>query len=181
MLFNETIKWKILMKYFEKPEAEYFVKELSRELRISSGSASRVCKELENEGILKTEEKGRALFYSLRNDEPNVMRLKSAWFVNGFMKSRKHWEKDEFQSVALYGSRASGKYISKSDIDLLVITNVKNAEELLRGMRKKYGEKLTITNLPISKWMQMAKSKDRFYIEVLSSHVLLHGSELVVG
>lgn len=74
------------------------------------------------------------------------------------MKSRKHWENEEFQSVALYGSRASGKFISKSGIDLLVITNVDNAEKILQGLRKKYGERLTITALPVSKWMQMAKS-----------------------
>lgn len=181
MLFNETVKWKILVKYFEKPEAEFFVKELSRELKISSGSASRLCKELESEGFLKTEEKGRALFYSLRDDEPHLRRLKSAWFLNEFMKSRKSWENDEFQSVALYGSRASGNYISKSDVDLLLITNARNPEQALSALKRKYGEKLSITAIPISKWMQMAKSRDPFYIEVISSHALLHGSSLVVG
>jgi predicted nucleotidyltransferase len=180
MLFNETVKWRILVKYFENPEAEYFVKELSRELSISPGSVSRLCKELESEGILKAEEKGRALFYSLRNQEPHVMRLKSAWFLHSFIKSRKSWENEEFQSVALYGSRASGEYVSGSDIDLLVITNA-NSEELLRSLRKKYKEKLSVTAIPLSKWMKMAKSKDRFYVEVISSHVLLHGPPLVVG
>ncbi len=181
MLFDETVKWKILTRYFERPEAEYFVKGLARELDVSAGSASRICRELEGEGFLRSEEKGRALFYTLKNEEPAVRRLKSAWFLDRLMESRDSWENDEFQSVALYGSRASGEFISKSDVDMLIISNVKDAERLLESLRKRFGQRLTLTVFPIVEWVNMAKRKDRFYIEVISNHVLLFGSPLVVG
>lgn len=183
MLFNETVKWKILGKFFEEPEKEYYVKELSRDLKISSGSASTMCKELEKEYILHSKEKGRALFYSLRNNESVVCSLKSTWFLNKLMKFRKCWENEEIQSIALYGSRSSGKFISKSDVDILIISNMKKEQvyKLFEKTRKEFGEKLTLSVFSIAEWSKLAKQKDRFYIEVLSNHIVLYGSSLVIG
>jgi predicted nucleotidyltransferase len=182
MLFDETVKWKCLSRFLETPEMEEYVKKLARELKISSGSASRVCRELEAEGILHGAVKGRALFYSLKNDEPLVRRLKSAWFVSRFIKFRGSWEDDELQSVALYGSRASGGFISKSDIDVLVISNAeKRAIERMFQEVKIAGLELAVIILSVAEWTRLAKTRDRFYMEVISSHVLLYGSALVVG
>lgn len=183
MIFNETVKWKCLGRFFEEPEMEYYVNELARELKISSGSASQTCKELKAEGMLQSKEKGRALFYSLKNDEPVVRRLKSAWFLNQLTKFRECWESQENQSVVLYGSRASGEFISRSDVDMLVLTNVaqERIERDFWGVRKEFGSELMLTVMPIAKWKEMADRKDRFYVEVLANHILLYGSSLVIG
>lgn len=183
MLFNENVKWKILVSFFEEPERELFVKELARKLNISAGSVSRVCKELEEEGVLSSKELGRAKFYSLKNDDPLVGRLKSAWFLNELMQFSDCWEHEEIQSVALYGSRASGEYISKSDLDMLVISNMKKGEidKLFEKLGKKFGEKFSLFVFSLSEWRKLAKKKDRFYIEVLSNHILLFGTPLVIG
>ncbi|MFH1394465.1 MAG: winged helix-turn-helix domain-containing protein [Candidatus Micrarchaeota archaeon] len=183
MLFEDTVREKILSEFFKKPEREWYVKELARGLKISSGSASSVCKELEKEGALKSEEKGRALFYSLRNDEPLVKRLKSTWFLSRLMKLRRSWENPEFVTVALYGSRASGEFISISDIDILIISNVghEQAEKNLEKLKKAFGQKLALTIFTITEWMGMSKRKEVFYMRVLSNHIILLGSSLVVG
>jgi len=183
MIFNETVKWKCLCRFFEEAEKEYYVNELARGLKISPGSASRICRELEGEGILGSQEKGRALFYSLKNEEPLVKRLKSAWMLERIMGYRECWEGEEVQSVALYGSRASGEFISKSDIDILIITNADRGviEGGFAKMKKGIGAALTLTILTLSEWRGMAGKKDRFYIEVISNHVLLGGAYLVVG
>jgi predicted nucleotidyltransferase len=182
MLFDETVKWKVLGKFFGEPEREYYVKELAKELRISPGSVSLICRELRAEGLLGSHEKGRALFYSLNNN-PLVLRLKSAWFVNRLMKHRSCWEHEEIQSVALYGSRASGEFISKSDIDVLVVSNAAREalEKSFEGLKKQFGERLSLTVFSLAQWRKLARQKDRFYIEVLANHVLLSGPSLVVG
>lgn len=181
MLFGDTVKWKILVRYFEKPEAEYYVKELARELGVSAGSASSICRELMEDGLLKKEKKGNSLFYALKNEEPLVKRLKSSWFLEGLMEHRRCWEDAEIQAFALYGSRASGEFVSRSDVDLLVLSNADNVEERLGKLKKMYGPRLTMTRLSAAEWREMAVAKDRFYIEVLSNHILIWGSPLVVG
>jgi hypothetical protein len=35
--------------------------------------------------------------------------------------------------------------------------------------------------LSVPKWVRMAREKDRFYIEVISNHILLAGELLVIG
>jgi hypothetical protein len=183
MLFNETVKWKILVRFFEEPEQEFFVKELAREIKIGAGSASQICKELEKEGILISKVLGRAKFYFLKNDNPLVLRLKSTWFLGELMKFENCWIHEEIQSVALYGSRASGEFVSKSDVDMLVISNMKKEEinKLFEKLRKKFGEAHSLFIFSLSEWRKLAKKKDRFYIEVLSNHILLSGTPLVIG
>jgi len=183
MLFDETIKWKCLATFMDNPEKEFFVNGIARDLKISAGSASRVCHELEGEGYLKSEEKGTALFYSLDNESPVVKRLKSAWFLKKLMKYRSSWENDEVLSAALYGSRSSGEFISKSDVDIIIITNAKkeSIEKGFEKMKKDLGAMLTVTIFTLAEWMDLAKKKDRFYIEVIANHTSLSGAPLVVG
>ena len=183
MLLNETVKWIVLTAFFEEPEREYYVKELAKKFKVSPSSASRVCSELEKEGLLGSHEKGRAIFYSLRGAEPLVLRLKSAWFVNRLMKFRRCWETEEIQSVALYGSRASGEFISKSDVDIIVISNATTEalEKSFELLKKEFGERASLTIFSVAQWRKLARQKDRFYIEVLANHVLLFGPSLVIG
>ena len=183
MLFDETVKWKILTKFFEEPEKDCYVKELAKTLKISSGSASRICKQLEEEGIFQSEEKGNALFYSIKNREPAVRRLKSAWFLNKLMKFRDYWENEDTQSIVLYGSRASGDYISKSDVDILIISNAdgKSIRSRFEKLRKALNVEVTLTIFPLSAWRNLSEKRDRFYTEVLANHILLFGSSVVIG
>jgi hypothetical protein len=183
MLFDETVKWKILTRFFQDPRREYYVKELSRELRISPGSASQVCASLEKEGVLRSEKKAKALFYSLKNDEPFVRRLKSAWFIGRLMRFRDCWEDAAVQSFALYGSMASGTFDSRSDIDVLAVSNSsgERLEKSMQRLKTEFGDKLALTVFTVAEWRELARKKDRFYIEVLADHIVLSGSPLVVG
>ncbi|MFH0817351.1 MAG: nucleotidyltransferase domain-containing protein [Candidatus Micrarchaeota archaeon] len=182
-LFEETVKWKILSFFFANSDKEFYVNELSRSTGVSSGSVSITCGSLLKEGLLKRIERGNLLFYKLNGDNPLVRKLKTTWFLERLLRLRKSWENEEFQSVALYGSYASGEFVSKSDVDLLVITNVKEEVvfDAFRKIMEKNNREVSITVMPVSKWMKIAKERDRFYTEVISNHILLYGTSLVVG
>jgi predicted nucleotidyltransferase len=182
-LFNETVQWKLLSFFFRKPEGEAYVKELSRAAKVSAGSVSIICKRLANEKILNKNKKGNAIFYSLANADPLVKKIKSAWFLEMILAFREVWEREEFQSVALYGSYAAGDFIAKSDIDVLVITNMeeKKVFEVFREIRHKFNAEISLTVIPLSRWRKMMKERDRFCLEVLSNHILIYGDSLVVG
>jgi len=178
MLFDETVKWGCLIRFFQEPEREFYVKELTRELKISSGSASVVCKQLMKEGLLESYEKGRALFYRLKNSEPLVKRLKSAWFLEQLKEITRDWDVEGIYAIALYGSRASGEFISKSDVDIFVMTN------LDKTAIRKHLHAPEIVNIHIfspAEWRKLAQRKDKFYIEVIANHVPIYGTSLVVG
>jgi predicted nucleotidyltransferase len=182
-LFDETAKWKILCFFFQKPEREAYVRQVAREAKLNEGSSSTLCRELEKEGMLAAEKKGNALFYALQGKNPLVKRLKSAWFLERLLKHKSAWEKLDCQSIALYGSRASGDFISKSDADILVLTSgqEKDVERAFEGIGQSLGAEVSLSVLSVPKWVRMAREKDRFYIEVISNHILLAGELLVIG
>ena len=183
MLFDEGVKWRLLQHFFRNAGSEHYVKQLAKTAGVSAGSASSACKSLAGAGFLTSRKKGNALFYSLNGDNPAVRRLKSAWFVAGLMELKRLWKDEEFQSVALYGSYASGEFMEKSDIDLLFITNVRTSKALdaAKQVQQHFKARVSPTVLKAGEWMEMARRKDRFYLEVIANHVLLHGTSVVVG
>ncbi len=182
-MFSDSVSWRLLVFFFSNPDKSFFVKEISRKASVSAGSVSRLCRKLFNQNFLLKSLKGNSVFYSLNNPNPVVRRLKSAWFLNKLMVFKNVFEFDEFFSVALYGSFASGDFVSKSDIDLLVITSVPESKvfKLFRGIRNNFKEELSLTVLSLSDWRELAKKNSRFYVEVLSNHFVIFGESLVVG
>jgi len=181
-LFESNAKWKILTFFFENAGSRQYVKGLARRLKISSGSASTQCKQLFKEGALRQERQGNSLFYSLDRQNPFVKRLRTAWFLKKLYEFKDAWSASEFQSVALYGSYASGEFDEKSDADFLVITSLDKKDVLQRFEQlKKLSTEPSLTVFPLHKWMELAEKHDPFYVEVLANHVLLHGASIVVS
>ncbi|PJD01303.1 hypothetical protein COU38_01720 [Candidatus Micrarchaeota archaeon CG10_big_fil_rev_8_21_14_0_10_54_18] len=175
-------KGKILEFFFVEPEKRMHVKGLARAIGISAGSASRVCGELAAQGVLAREESANALFYSLNNSSALVKQWKRTWFLEKIELFKKNWENEEFQSVALYGSYASGEFVSKSDVDFLVVTNVGHNKVFnsFKPLSDSLRPEVNPHPVSVGKWLKMAEERDRFYVEVLANHVLLYGAPLVV-
>ena len=175
-----------LLKFFsENPLRELYVKEISRELKLSSGSVSVVCRELEKDGLLKSRRQGNILFY--KADRNNflikefakiflIKKLNSINFIESFLK-----EDQNILSLAIYGSFAEAGNNKQSDLDVLVITSsgnkfIKAAEEL----SKKLSIEIRQVIFSLHEWGQLSKKRDVFYLNVINNHLLLYGSNLVI-
>lgn len=121
-IFDSSIKWRML-KHLAETAVPQNVSEIAKNIKAAKGQVSLICKQLKGENILESKEMGRAIYYSISHS-PLALRLKTDIFLEELLAFKKEWEIPEFNSVALYGSYASGTYGVKSDIDLLVITNM---------------------------------------------------------
>ena len=182
-LFGQDAHWKILSCFFRVPEREMYVREISPLSEVSVGSASLMCRRLSEAGLLKQKKLGNSVFYSLDNRNPLIRRLKSAWFLQQLLRFRADWEREDFVSVALYGSYSSGEFISKSDIDILVIANCEEepVDGALKRAKEEFQAEINHVRFTVGKWRELARRGERFYTEVLSNHLLLWGSSLVMG
>ena len=182
-LFDATVDLRILSYFMDKSSKEEHVNGIARAMEISSSSASVSCRKLQKEGLLIKQARGNARFYSLNNANPLVKALKRAWFLETLLRYKQAWENDEFLSVALYGSYSSGEFIEKSDVDILVITNIHEKEVLSRFSHLKESMKaeVSLTVFSLARWRDMAKKRDRFYEKVAANHLILHGSPIVMG
>ncbi|MFH1588841.1 MAG: helix-turn-helix domain-containing protein [Candidatus Diapherotrites archaeon] len=182
---DKTVDFKILGYFFSFPLKEFFVKELSRKLKISSSSASNICKQLKKEKLLSSKTHGNLLLYKLNRDNPQVLelgkifllkKLNKIGFVEKFLA-----EDHEIISLAIYGSFVQANNAEKSDLDLLVITaSEKNFSLISDKLSSKLRVEVKPTAFKPIEWKKLAKNKDPFYLQVINAHLLLYGNKLVI-
>jgi predicted nucleotidyltransferase len=183
-LFQETVLWKVLTYFLIHPSTSVYVKQLSRELKISPSGSNRALKLLSKYKILFKEEKGKAHYYFLNNEFPFVKFLK----VSYFLAKIKEWKIEEkfrnqdenLISLAVYGSYASGDFDEKSDIDLLLISSKskEHFSNLTQNIEKYLNKEVNSEVFNLSKWQKIKKENKPFYQEFIRNHILLTGSEL---
>lgn len=126
MDFLKPTTLKVLGFFFAHPTAEYHEREVLRHTGISKGSANKILRELAALSILGRAEKGRQVFYRLNSGDPFVRQMKVLWnvwelrpFVEGL--------KEAARKVLLFGSCAEGTDVPESDIDVLILTDDREA------------------------------------------------------
>ena len=121
----KSIKQKLREYFFVNPTAKCRVRTLETELELPLPSVIRYCRELEDEGILKTERIGNVVFYTadrasgkflLEKRLHNIKSLYESGLVD-FLK-----EEASNPAIIVFGSYARGEDIESSDIDMYVET-----------------------------------------------------------
>jgi len=126
MNFLKPTPLKVLEFFFAHPTAEYHEREVLRRVGISKGSANKILRELASLSILGRAEKGRMVFYRLNMGDPFVRQLKvlwNVWALRPFIEGLKETGK----KAILFGSCAQGTDGPESDIDVLILTDDREA------------------------------------------------------
>lgn len=81
--------------------------------------------------------------------------------------------------LKLFGSKSTGKFHDESDIDVLIIVNIRNEQildtisEILLDVELKYDSRLSPVVLTASEFLQNQKHQTLFYNEVVRDGVTL--------
>lgn len=176
---------KILAHFLANPTRRFYIKELSRLLKISPRSAQEATKMFASDEILSKEEIGRTYLYKLNNDLPLVAALKKTYalsLLHDLKIVEKFLENDEnIISLAIYGSYSSGRYDEKSDLDIIVITPA--LKSIYKKLREELGKLLnlevSIEIFTLADWDKLSKNNDAFRLEVIKNNTVLYGSEIL--
>lgn len=117
---------KVLEHFFANPVKEFHEREVMRATDISKGSANRILRQLAGLSILGRAERGRMVFYRLMADDPFVRQMKAAenvWELRDLVEGLKC----SARKIMLFGSCAEGTDTAESDVDILILTEDKNA------------------------------------------------------
>lgn len=187
MYFNEMLEkykdWKLLRIFLENPDRDFYTKEISRQTRIGVGTVNNFLRNIHKDNILIKEIVGNVHLYRLNDELELVKQLK---IFNTLLDFKQYNLIEQFLkvdntiiSIILYGSYANGENDSKSDIDLLFITNnKKNFTSIIQQLEEKMKKSISIQKMNISDW-QTLKEKDRtFYESIIVNHIVLYGSGL---
>ena len=148
-------KVKILRFFFDYPLVKRNVREVAMECRIGMGIAASSLRELERVGVLKVEIKGREKFYSLNRKSRLYLLLKSIFelereelggmrFVyRNLISDLKASTKKLALACWLFGSLVTGEAGSRSDVDLLFISDKEEEiRERCQRLEERYGMRI---------------------------------------
>lgn len=136
-LFGSRTRVAVLSKLMINSERSFYIRELSKELRIPYSMLYKEVKNLESLGILNVEKKGKVTLLSVNRKLPYFaelkgMIIKTAGITDLIRNSLRDFK--DLRYAMMYGSFATGE-ASSSDIDLLMVGDVEE-ERLLRVTAK---------------------------------------------
>lgn len=124
-------KINILTPFFENPNEEFQIRELSRILKINHTTIRQYLLRLVKEGLIETKE-GKPYDYFKAKISKKFLNAKLFFNLEKLRESGliEQIEKDyDYPAIILFGSYASATDDSKSDIDLFVLTEIKKDKD----------------------------------------------------
>jgi len=161
-----------VLGYFMLHEgAELYVHEMARRLSLDQKNLDRKLKELEKEGIFKSERRGKERYYSLNTSFPLLKEYKKIILKTVGLE---HVLKEALQAVKglkqayLFGSYAKDQMDAASDIDLLAVGNHNTLElqKKISEIQKSVGREINVMSLGTAEYEKKRK-RDPFIKSVL--------------
>lgn len=169
---RSDITRKLLNYFFINPQETLYVNELSRKLQLDKRNLVKKIRELEKEGILKSQSRGNLKLYSINQDYPLYDEYRRIVMKTlGLEESLKRILKKTkgIKGAYIYGSYAKNKMDVHSDIDLLIIGNqdIVRLQRKLNKLQKEINREINVINMDEHEFKKRIKDKDPFVSEVL--------------
>jgi len=170
--FRSVVTKKLLSYFFINPGESLYANELSRKLRLDKRNLVKKIKELEAEGILKSQTQGNLKLYSINRKYPLYEEYRKIIIKTEGVEPRL---KDVLKLIKgikeayIYGSYARDTLNAHSDIDLLVIGDHKiiSLQREISKLQKEIGREINVVNMDELEFKKKIKNKDPFITGVL--------------
>lgn len=171
--FRSVVTKKLLSYFFINTSESLYVNELSRKLGLDKRNLVKKIKELETEGVLKSQTQGNQKLYSINKKYPLYEEYRKIIMKTEGVEPR---IKDILKSVMgvkeayIYGSYANDNIGAHSDIDLLAVGSHKIIllQRELSKLQKEIGREINIINIDEMEFKRKLKNKDPFICGLLN-------------
>lgn len=123
-LLVSTNHQKVLSYLAKFSDAEFYEREITRNIGISYGSANKVLNDLFIDGLVNRQQRGKMFFYSINSADSSYQFFKILNTIILLRPLIKRLKKTA-RKIVLYGSCAKGTDTSNSDIDIFIISDNK--------------------------------------------------------
>lgn len=173
VLFTEY-RSRVLGLLLLHPERTYYLREIARLTETVPGTLKREMDKLLEVGLLTVQKVGNQNHYQANRDCPiyedlaNVLRKTSG--LSDVLTAALIPISEKLQSAFVFGSVASGKVNAKSDIDLLLIGEVRYSEvvPLLHPLQEQLGREINPKIFAVKEWNQLLEDNGAFAKDVMS-------------
>jgi len=177
-LFGSKTRVSLLAKLLMNPDESFYIRELSRKLKIPYGMLYKEEKNLASLGIVNEEKKGKVTLVSINKNMPYFTELKNLMIKTvglGDLLKTALSELKGMRYALIYGSFASGEESASSDIDLLIVGN-SSEEKILNvvgQVEKEVGREINYILWSEEEFMKRIKSKHHLLREIASKPVIM--------
>lgn len=181
LILNRSISRRsILSLFFENEDKDFYLREISKITGVPPSNIKRELKKLEDDRLFLTHKTGNLLFYRLNKKHPLFKELKKILSQEigiefDLKKILKLFKTIEIAFI--YGSYASKKNRSDSDIDLMIIgsPNKEKLENQISELEKKYQKEINYQIISPEAFNKKKKENNSFLMEVLKKDKILLG------
>jgi len=180
-------KSSILEIFFNNSEKEYYVRQLEKLTGYSAANIHREIIKLESDGLLKSRHIGKIKLYQLNKEYPLYDEIRNIITktigVEGSLK-RLIGHLDNIAFAFIYGSFAEAREKALSDIDIIVIGDIKPREikSLFYGYQIKIGRELNSIIYTKNEFLSKLKEKNHFVSSITNKKkIFIKGDENEFG
>lgn len=161
---------KVMELFFKFPEMKFHLREMERITGLSLPGIKKILSKLQKEGLLLTKKENVVQnFYASRNEK--FIALKRCYNIyslynSGLLEAIKNTY-EEPEAIVLFGSYSRGDDISKSDIDISIVTTSKKTVNF-SSFEKKLDRKINLYEI-------ILKKAEPDFINSLANGVVLYG------
>lgn len=165
--------FKALEFFIQNPYREIYLREFSRELKISPNSAQRFLDLFLREEFIREEKRANLRYFKANVDNIVFRFIKKTYSIDKLKKSGLiNHLKDKFSNAILFGSVAKGLDEEDSDIDLVCIG--KNKINFIE-YEEKLEKRLNIHFFTRAEWKMQKRKNKAFYYDIIMDGINLVG------
>jgi predicted nucleotidyltransferase len=168
-----------------RPEKWWYLSDLANYLKVTPSTLQRELASLAESDLLETRKDGNRVYYKANISHPIVPDLQSLLIktigVTEAIRSALEKFMPKIKTAFIYGSVARAKELSTSDVDIMVIGNVKLADLAinLRKVESTIGREINPVLYTPDEFSEKQKGRDSFLKTVVKNKkIFLKGGEL---
>jgi predicted nucleotidyltransferase len=177
-LFGSSTRVKILCELMLNPDRSYFLRELSRRLKIPYSMLYKEIKNLAGLEIVKQERKGRITLLTVNKGFPGFEELRMLIVKTAALGDIVKGALEKFRGIKyalIYGSFASGEVDERGDVDLMIVGSV-DEEELageISKIEERLGREINYILWEGSEFLSRSKKKHHLLAEIAKSPIVM--------
>jgi len=182
-LVISRVRVKMLELFFNNTEEMYYVRQITREIKEEINAVRRELDRLLGAGVLKSEQRGNRLYYSLNKrylfyQELQQMAVKSSGLGQKIRQLRR--KLGDVQFVMFSGKFVRGLPPSQDEVEILVIGTVvlPELQAIMKEEEKRLGREVNYAVFTPEEFEFRKTRRDPFILEILyNTRVMVIGSE----
>jgi predicted nucleotidyltransferase len=181
LITKSQIRKNILLLLFSNQNESFYINQIARLIKTSSGNVQRELRNLEKAGILLKEKKGNLSYFRVNVDSSLFSDIKGVIDktigIKYILETTFSKEKS-IDFAFIFGSYAKGEFKSDSDIDLYIIgsINEEDLHRLVRGAEEKIYREINY-HLSDGKEFKEKAKKSFFHKQILEHFIIIKGDE----